>query len=81
MALTMVHLLVADRWAAEHPAYMDSPEYYLGAVSPDAIHIRDKDDIFRLYQKIGLDLDWHSTDSIGQFLENKHLNNIKFSYS
>ena len=44
MALTMVHLLVADRWAEEHPAYSTSPEYYLGAVSPDAIHIRDKDD-------------------------------------
>ena len=32
-------------------------------------------------KKNGLDLDWYSTDSTGQFLENKHLNNIKFSYS
>ena len=44
MALTMVHLLVADRWAQGHPEYLDSPDFYLGAVSPDAIHIRDHDD-------------------------------------
>ena len=44
MALTMVHLLAADLWAQAHPEYLDSPEYYLGAVSPDAIHIRDHDD-------------------------------------
>ncbi len=44
MALTMVHLLAADRWAQGHPAYRDCPEYYLGAISPDAIHIRDHDD-------------------------------------
>ena len=29
MALTMVHLLVADLWARRHPEYLDSPEYYL----------------------------------------------------
>ena len=39
MALLMVHLLVADLWAQGHPEYLDSPEYYLGAISPDAIHI------------------------------------------
>lgn len=51
MALTMVHLWVADRWAQGHPEYLDCPDYYLGAISPDAITIRDgfdkthKDDI------------------------------------
>lgn len=44
MALTMVHLLVADLWAQGRPEYLRSPEYYLGAVSPDAIHIRYHDD-------------------------------------
>ena len=44
MALTMVHLLVADKWAQGHPEYLDSPEYYLGAISPDAMHIRFHDD-------------------------------------
>ena len=54
MALTMVHLLAADRWSAAHPAYVQSPEFFLGAISPDAIHIRDHDDksrkdLFHLY--------------------------------
>ncbi|MBQ8109166.1 MAG: hypothetical protein IJ124_03245 [Clostridia bacterium] len=44
MALTMVHLLVADRWAAGHGEYSQSPEFYYGAISPDAIHIRDGGD-------------------------------------
>ena len=44
MALTMVHLLVADRWAQSHPEYLDCPEYYYGAISPDAIHVRDGGD-------------------------------------
>ena len=44
MALTMVHLLVADRWAAGHPEYRDCPEFYYGAISPDAVHIRDGGD-------------------------------------
>jgi len=44
MALLMVHLLVADRWAAGHPEYRQCPEFYYGAISPDAIHIRDGDD-------------------------------------
>lgn len=44
MALTMVHLLVAEMWAQRHAEYLDSPEYYLGAVSPDAMHIRFKGD-------------------------------------
>lgn len=44
MALLMVHLLVAQRWAAAHEQYRGCPEFYLGAISPDAIHVRDKDD-------------------------------------
>ena len=44
MALLMVHLLVARKWAQQHPEYLQSPEFYLGAISPDAIHVRDKDD-------------------------------------
>lgn len=44
MALSMVHLLVADRWARDYPQYADDPEFFLGAVSPDAIHIRDHGD-------------------------------------
>ena len=44
MALTMVHLLVADRWASRRSEYLDCPELYYGAVSPDAIHIRDGND-------------------------------------
>ena len=54
MALTMVHLLVADIWAQGHSEYLDCPEYYLGAISPDAIHIRfhgdkSRKDEFHLY--------------------------------
>ena len=44
MALQMVHLLVAREWAQAHDEYRDCPEYYLGAISPDAIHIRDGND-------------------------------------
>ncbi len=44
MALPMVHILVAERWAGNHPEYMNDAEFYLGAISPDAIHIRDHDD-------------------------------------
>ncbi len=44
MALLMVHLLVADLWAQGHPEYLECPEYYYGAISPDAIHVRDHDD-------------------------------------
>ena len=54
MALTMVHLLVADLWARSHPEYLENPEYYYGAVSPDAMHIRfhgdkSRKDEFHLY--------------------------------
>ena len=44
MALTMVHLLVAEKWALSHPEFHDCPEFYLGAISPDAIHVRYKSD-------------------------------------
>lgn len=44
MALLMVHLLAARRWARTHEAYREDPDYYLGAISPDAIHVRDHDD-------------------------------------
>lgn len=44
MALVMVHLLVAREWAALHPEYIDSPEFYYGSISPDAIHVRDGND-------------------------------------
>ena len=44
MALTMLHLLVADLWAQGHPEYLESPEFYYGAISPDAVHIRDGGD-------------------------------------
>lgn len=44
MALQMVHLLVARQWAQAHEEYRDCPEFYLGAISPDAIHIRDGND-------------------------------------
>lgn len=40
MAYPMVHLLVARGYAAHHPALMECPEYYLGAVAPDAVHVR-----------------------------------------
>ena len=29
MALTMVHLLVADLWARSHPEYLENPELFL----------------------------------------------------
>jgi hypothetical protein len=36
----MVHLLAARRWAAKKPDLLEDPEFYLGAISPDAIHMR-----------------------------------------
>lgn len=44
MALLTTHLLVARRWAQRHPEFENCPEFYLGAISPDAIHIRDGND-------------------------------------
>lgn len=44
MALVMVHLLVAREWAMKHPEYLNCPEYYYGAIAPDAIHVRDGND-------------------------------------
>jgi len=43
MALPMVHLAVAYKWAnnnGNNKAVFYSPEFYLGAISPDAIHSR-----------------------------------------
>lgn len=44
MALPMVHLLAAWMWAQDKPQLKDNHDYYLGAISPDAIHIRDGND-------------------------------------
>lgn len=44
MALLIVHLYAALEWAKRHPRYLEDPDFYLGAVSPDAIHVRDHDD-------------------------------------
>jgi hypothetical protein len=44
MALTMVHLAAANLWAQKHPEYLESPEFYYGAISPDAVHVRDGSD-------------------------------------
>ena len=44
MALLMVHLLAAQRWARTRSEFCDCPEFYLGTISPDAIHVRDHDD-------------------------------------
>ena len=44
MALPMVHLLAAYDWAQDKPELVNNPDYYLGAISPDAIHIRDGSD-------------------------------------
>lgn len=44
MAYMMVHLLVARRWAEGHPEYRDDPDFFYGAISPDAIHVRDGND-------------------------------------
>lgn len=44
MALPMVHLLAAWSWAQDKPELKRDPNYYLGAISPDAIHVRDGDD-------------------------------------
>ena len=44
MALSMVHLLLARSWARGHKAYLECPEFYLGAISPDAMHVRFHDD-------------------------------------
>ena len=44
MALLMVHLLAARRFAQRQTQYLEDADYYLGAISPDAIHVRDHDD-------------------------------------
>lgn len=44
MALPMVHFMAAWLWAQDKPELRENPDYYLGAISPDAIHIRDGND-------------------------------------
>lgn len=44
MALLMVHLLVAQKWAQAHEEYLNCPEFYLGVIAPDAVYIRDGSD-------------------------------------
>jgi len=44
MALPMIHLLAASIWSQDKNELIACPEYYLGTLSPDAIHIRDGDD-------------------------------------
>ncbi|MFA6947663.1 MAG: hypothetical protein WCQ72_01640 [Eubacteriales bacterium] len=41
MALPMVHLAAAYLWHPEDTALHECPEYYLGAIAPDAIHARE----------------------------------------
>lgn len=40
MAGPIIHLLAAKEWAKGRPELIACPEYYLGAVAPDAIHAR-----------------------------------------
>ena len=44
MALPIVHLLTARRFAQDKPELAACPEYYLGAVAPDGIAVRDGND-------------------------------------
>lgn len=41
MAFPMVHLLIADQWAQDKPELRECPAYFLGALAPDAIHMRE----------------------------------------
>lgn len=47
MPLPMVHLGIARLYATDFPILVNCPEFYLGSISPDAIHMRgniDKND-------------------------------------
>lgn len=44
MALPMAHLLAAYDWARDREELLNCPEYYLGAIAPDAVHVRDGGD-------------------------------------
>ena len=44
MALTIVHLLAARRWTQCAPQFAAVPEFWLGAISPDAMHVRYRGD-------------------------------------
>lgn len=40
MAGPIIHLLAAKEWAKGRPELIECPEYFLGAIAPDAIHAR-----------------------------------------
>lgn len=44
MAFPMAHLICAYEWARQRAFLASCPEYYLGAISPDAIHMRAHSD-------------------------------------
>jgi len=41
MPLPMVHLAVAREYAHDAPMLLECPEFYLGSIAPDAIHMRE----------------------------------------
>lgn len=43
MPYQMIHLLIADAFAKNHPTLVNSPDFFLGTISPDAIHARLSD--------------------------------------
>lgn len=40
MPYQMIHLQIADALAQNHPMLLNNPEFFLGTISPDAIHAR-----------------------------------------
>lgn len=44
MALPMVHLIAARRFAQDKSGLFGNADYYFGAIAPDSIHIRDGND-------------------------------------
>lgn len=71
MALPMVHLLAARKWVRAHEEF-NTDEFYLGVISPDAIHIRDGDDKSRK-NEIHLN-NWGSIDqeSVIEYWRKRH---------
>ena len=72
MALPMVHLLAAWRWAQDKPELKTNPDYYLGAVSPDAIHIRDGNDKSRKNEIHLNNWRYPDPDSVLEYWLNRH---------
>ena len=72
MALPMVHLLAARRFAQDKPELFNNPDYYLGAVSPDAIHIRDGNDKSRKNEIHLNNWRYPDPDSVLQYWLNHH---------